>query len=475
MSSKTKFEVVTVSINELNSEMTILAYTGFSNRYAALDHKVLAFLHHNFSGAKSLVIREGNKVFIPVEEIREGDSLLQIFSFPSSKKNLTKAHPKLISALKKKEVLRFKVKRQVKLPEDYNRDLQEAINQVNLLMRIPSKKQERRDEGIRKSTQLVAKIEKSTKQRKEGSEIIENMMDNARRGNIKSSDIEAYVETVISSASAEAMSAIVNLKASDHTYCHCIDVGVLFQHIYFKCIKISNKKSAFSSVNEALLGAFLHDFGKSQIPKELLDSTARFESGSTEMNMLRAHPNYGAKLLNGMGMPNNVINMCLCHHVKMDESLNNSYPGNISYEKIGMECKLLAIGDIYQALVGKRNYKRSWTPPQVMRYLYALSGIEYEDQLWNMFLNIMGEYPVGSLVVLSDDSIGFVMTVPGEGEDLTRPRVAVVRNAYGEDFEKHTLIDLQEEQDIFIKNDLDAAEVFGNQALKHFTDLQIVS
>ncbi len=475
MSSKSKYEVVTVSIDELNQGMTILAYTGFSDRYVALDKKVLAFLHHNFSGAKALVIRNKKKVVVSVEEICVGDSLLQLFSFPTSKKRLTEFNPKLISALRSKGVLAFKVKKAVILPEDYSKDLRDAIDQVNLLMKIPSRKQERLELGVIQSNILVEKVESCARQRVEGSEIIENMMDNARRGKINATDIEAYVENVVRSSSAEAMSAIVNLKASDQTYSHCIDVGILFQMIYFRFIENSRQKSAFTTKNQALLGAFLHDFGKSQIPKDLLDSTVRFESGSQEMEMMRAHPVLGAELLRGMDMPDSVVNMSLCHHVKMDESLKNSYPANIPYEKIGFESKLLAIGDIYQALVGKRNYKRSWTPPQAIRYLYALAGIEYDERLWGVFLSMMGEYPVGSLVVLNDDSMGFVMSVPNEGEDLTRPQIAIVRNAFGEDLENHQLIDLHEERDVFIKGDLDAMDVFSNQALKQFSELRVVA
>ena len=57
--------------------------------------------------------------------------------------------------------------------------------------------------------------------------------------------------------------------------------------------------------------------------------------------------------------------------------------------------------------MGRRKYKRSWSPPATMRYIEALSGVEYDYEVWLMFLKIMGMFPKGSLVELSNHSIGF--------------------------------------------------------------------
>ncbi len=475
MSHPSKYVIATVHVDELRNNTTIIAYTGFSDHYTSIDRKVCAFLHHNFGGAKALVFRNKKKLELPVEQIREGDTLIQIFSFPSSKKRLTQADSKLAAALKKKGILSLKIKTPKKLSKDFSTDLQEAIDQVNLLMQTPSRKQERLKLGVNRANQLVEKVKEEQRKRKEGSDIIEHLMDSARQGRLNMSDIEHYVENVVKHSSMEAMSAIANLKSSDQTYSHCIDVGVFFQTLYFKAVDRKKHKSTFQTKNQMLLGAFLHDFGKSQLPKEILDSTARFETGSREMQLIKKHPEYGAKLLSDMSMPDNIVNMSLYHHVKMDESLNTSYPEKLTYENSTFETKLLAVIDVYQALVGRRTYKRSWTPPQAVRYLSALAGIEYEDRIWELFLSLMGEFPVGSLVILSDESMGFVMNVPEEDEDLLRPQVVVVRNSHGEDLDKHTLVDLHEEKDLFIKGDVNVTDVFSSQAINRFSELRVVA
>lgn len=475
MESQSKYIITTVNLKDLDKGMVIVAYTGFSDRYELIDKRMCAFLQHNFEGAKAVVGRGGKKLEIPAENIRIGDSVIRIFSFPKGKKRLTMVGPKLVDALKARGIHSFKVRKPRKFSTQINNDLSEAIAQVNLLMKEPSRNKERLKAGVYNANQLVEKIKDSRRKRTEGASIIEQMMDNARNGKLNSSEIESFVDQVVMSTSSEAMMAIANLRSSDQTYSHCIDVGVLFQKVYFDGIQKTNRKSRFPDRNQALLGGFLHDFGKAKLPKELLDSTTRFETGSPEMELIRSHPFHGAKMLHGMEMPESIVNMSLTHHVKMDETLNTSYPKKLTYDDSMYESKLLAIVDIYQALVGRRSYKRSWTPPQAIRYLSALAGIEYDEQIWALFVSLLGEYPVGSLVLLNDESMGFVMSVPEDGEDLLRPQVAIVRDSYGDDLDNHVLLDLFSERDMYIKNDLDVTDVFDARALDNFANLKIVA
>lgn len=472
MNNSSKYLVGTVCVDKLKTDMTILAYTGFSKQYQKINAQVCGFLHLNFAGSKALVLRDNIEVEVFVEDIRTGDSILKIFSFPKTKEKLTKVNPQLVAALKKRGMLTFSIKK----PDFAKIEANEIESNRHLHHLGSSKKNSQRlVQGIELSNQLVERVRSCKAQHDEGTCIVENLMDKARSGRVCIQEIENYVERIVRNSSTEAMAAIINLRASDQTYSHCIDVGVLFQHLYFNHMQQRKKRSVFQTKNQALLGAFLHDFGKSQLPKEILDSKARFGSDSKEMEMMRSHPYYGAKLLKTMNMPNTIINMSLCHHIKMDETLNTSYPSKISYEDLNFESRLLALVDIYQALVGKRSYKRSWTPPQAMRYLSALVGIEYTPDIWDLFLKLMGEYPIGSLVVLSDDSMGFVMNVPKEEEDLLRPLVALIRNADGEDLENNPLVDLQIEKDLRITNDLDVLDVLSGNALDEFSEMKIVA
>ena len=221
------------------------------------------------------------------------------------------------------------------------------------------------------------------------------------------------------------------------------------------------------------MGALLHDLGKSKIPKEIIDSTERFEKNSRATQIIRSHPIFGAEILAQMNMPNSMIDMTHYHHVKQDTSMLSSYPANIDFKQVSFETRLLSVVDIYQALVGKRKYQKSWSPPATMRYLDALAGVEYDLRVWDQFLPIMGRYPKGSLVRLTDSSLGFVMNVPGPGVDLEKPLIAIIRSSQGETLTHHDIVDLAVERDIKISEDMDSQEIFGDKALDVFTSISI--
>jgi len=318
---------------------------------------------------------------------------------------------------------------------------------------------------------LVEKISANLEVRNEASEAIESFIDNARNDIVNEQEIKGFVEGMIGKTSPDAISAIASLKKSDQTYAHCVDVSGIFSNVCCRLIHENNKQSAFKNDEEITFAAFLHDFGKAKVPKEILDSTERFELDGPEMKLIRQHPQNGLDYLSKMNQPDYIHNIVLNHHVKLDSKINTSYPENANYDDVIWETRLLSIVDVYQALIGKRSYKKPWTPAATMQFLDNLAGVEFDPDILEDFRQIMGLYPVGSLVELSDGSVAFVMHVP-EG-DLEKPPVVVVQDAEGTDIEKHTLLNLQDELEITIKKDLDAQDVFGEQALDKFTQIKL--
>ncbi|MBU2513360.1 HD domain-containing protein [bacterium] len=459
-----------VRIQELKPGMFITAYTGFAAKYRSLDDKTCRFIQHNFRKAKATVARKNKEQEIPVEALKINDHLKKIHDLPPDLSKIQSVSDKLQQALKARGFLEFDVK--IKgLEKEEKRELKEAIDLVKQSTLTPSERKERYQQAKQNAEQFVQQLSENVQTRKKASRAVENIMDDARRGKIDYSGIIEYVEDITKHASSEAMMAIVSLKQSDQTYDHCVDVGVIFQSSYYKIKEMKKEKPIFDNRSTALLGAFLHDFGKSKIPKDILDSTVRFERESREMKLMESHPKFGAELLSGMKMPEAIVNMAYYHHVKQDTSMNSCYPKNVDYNSVIYESRLLSIIDAYQALVGRRKYKKSWNPPAAIRYIDALAGVEFDFNAWDDFLSVIGLYPKGSLVELSDKTIGFVMSVPHE--NLERPQIAIVRNEFGEDLEKNTIIDLELEKDIGIVKDLDIEETFGINALSVFSSIQI--
>ena len=440
-----------VSIDDLDSSMTIQAYLGFGKLYTPTTDQSCAWLIHNFRGCKALVEREGKQGTIGIEKLRPGDSLVQIFELPKELSKLSKVTDRLVSELKSRGFKQFLIQEEVKT--------------------LPSAAQEQA-KAVAAANKLFEKVAEASPVREEAKMAVENMLDNARGGKMDTSDVLRYVNHICDSGTSEALSAMVSLKQSDQTYAHCVDVAAIFQQAYTELLNISSRKSVFKDPKELMLGAFMHDFGKSKVPKDVLDSTVRFERDSKEMNLLQSHPVFGAELLGHMGLPDYIVNMAHYHHVKMDPGMKICYPP-VTYDKVMFETKLLALVDIYQALVGKRSYKKSWTPPETVRYLGTLAGVEYEDEMYGYFVQVMGKYPKSSLVKLSDGQVGFVMNVPRDKTKLDRPQVAIAQNAAGETLEHNDLVDLTVIQDLAIIGELDAQDVFGQHALDVFCKLNV--
>ncbi len=442
-----------VSVRELKPKMQIRSFIGFSRKYKPVDNQTSEWVKLNFRGTKSIIERNGKRYGIPINKLNDGDVILKIYEFPKELNKLTTVTPKLATVLNKNGFIQFEVQ----------------FKKTDVKKTSPAQRKHKKQ--VEEADIFIEKVGKSVAARDEATLAIEELMDSTRSGKINVKMLDGMVSQFAENAASEAISAVASLKKSDQTYAHCVDVGAIFQTVYLKLVEKKRVSSKFENNAEMLMGAFLHDFGKSKIPKDILDSKERFELDSREMKLIRQHPEFSATLLNRMMMSNDTIDMAHYHHVKMDTSLVSSYPQVESYEKLSTETKLLAIVDIYQALVGRRSYKKSWAPPAAIRFIDGLAGVEHDQDIFDAFYQVIGQYPIGSLVELNDGSLAFVMSVLES--DLSRPQVAVVRSSAGEDLTHHSLIDLQEQKDISIKKGIDHIEVFGTESIDVFTNLKV--
>jgi cyclic di-GMP phosphodiesterase len=466
-----------INVNDLKEGMDITAYCSFSSRYRPMDKVTSDFVRHNFSNSRAIIVRQGKKQDIPIKNLKEGDDLVRLHSFPLKLKKLTHVSKPFIKELKKRGMISFQVKEHEGIADESRRDLKELIKLVEQTSEKPRKGlsviQEKRDQRAKVANTLISKVDECINIKNEAASTIEHSMDQLRKGKSNIAEIRHFAKLITEKDTADGMATLAGLKMTDQIYSHSVDVGAIFQTTYSKIIEKQGGRSAFQNQYDATMGALLHDLGKSKIPKEIIESTEHYEKNSRATQILRSHPVFGAELLAIMNMSNAVIDMTHYHHIKQDTTMLSSYPAGVDFKDVRFETRLLSIVDIYQALAGKRKYKKSWSPPATMRYLDALAGIEYDLKAWDQFLHIMGVYPKGSLVVLNDGSMGFVMNVPGRGVDLERPLIAIIRNSQGETLKHHDIIDLAVEKDIKIVEDMDSQEVFGDRALDVFTSISI--
>lgn len=119
------------------------------------------------------------------------------------------------------------------------------------------------------------------------------------------------------------------------------------------------------------LAAPLHDMGKIAIPDAILKKAGPLTED--EMAVMRRHPVIGHELLSGSD--NRFIQigaqLALRHHERFDGS---GYPDGLAGEEIPLAARILAVADVFDALISRRPYKRGWDIDEALEYLCAESG-----------------------------------------------------------------------------------------------------
>ncbi len=144
--------------------------------------------------------------------------------------------------------------------------------------------------------------------------------------------------------------------------------------------------------NEAVLlknAASLHDVGKLGITDKILHKTSSL-SGK-EYKMIKHHSILGAEMLSNSELPLFKVAtiVCLEHHEKYD---GTGYPYGIKGEQIHIYGRIVAIADVFDALMFKRAYKGEWTQEKVLSYMREMSGKHFDPNLIEIFFKNLDKF-----------------------------------------------------------------------------------
>jgi hypothetical protein len=115
------------------------------------------------------------------------------------------------------------------------------------------------------------------------------------------------------------------------------------------------------------------------------------------------------------------------HHINPD---NTGYPKLPQPGPINLYSRIVSIADNFDALTSGRIYIKQEIPAdEVIRKLMYQMQDKFDPVLLKLFVSIMGIYPIGSLVLLSDKSLGIVSRT--HSEDLSRPEVYIIADEDG--------------------------------------------
>ncbi|MBP6748166.1 MAG: two-component system response regulator [Xanthomonadaceae bacterium] len=132
------------------------------------------------------------------------------------------------------------------------------------------------------------------------------------------------------------------------------------------------------------MAAPLHDIGKIAIPDDVLMKPGPLDD--QQLNIMRRHPRIGYELLSGS--QNRFIQtgaiIALRHHERFDGS---GYPDGLSGSTIPLEARIVAVADVFDALISPRPYKGPWTVESALDYLVEQSGKLFDPQCVRALMN----------------------------------------------------------------------------------------
>jgi response regulator RpfG family c-di-GMP phosphodiesterase len=134
------------------------------------------------------------------------------------------------------------------------------------------------------------------------------------------------------------------------------------------------------------VAAPMHDIGKIGIPDAILLKPGRLTEG--EFTVMKQHTVIGAKMLAGSDIPLLVMSreIALGHHERWDGS---GYPQGLRGEDIPLTARIVALVDVYDAMLHRRVYKEPIAEAEVIATMSAASGTHFDPALFQVFLRTL--------------------------------------------------------------------------------------
>ena len=132
----------------------------------------------------------------------------------------------------------------------------------------------------------------------------------------------------------------------------------------------------------------MHDIGKIGIPDQILHKPGPLDAA--EMAMMRLHTVIGHKMLSDS--PSRYLQIgaviALGHHERFDGS---GYPHGLAADAIPLPARIVAVGDVFDALITKRPYKDPWPLQKTLDYIRTESGRQFDPDCVHAFLRRLDE------------------------------------------------------------------------------------
>ncbi len=235
---------------------------------------------------------------------------------------------------------------------------------------------------------------------------------------------------------------LTTLRCHDaYTQNHSVNVCILSLML---ASRLGYSKKQLGHLGTAVL---FHDMGKLHIPLEVLNKPSAFTE--EEWEIMRTHPVEGVKALITLKDPTDpmvsmMVTAAFEHHLNYD---GTGYPQLVTPWRQSLIGRIATITDCYDALTASRVYRRvAWSPEKTLQYMVERSGRAFDPILLKIFINGIGIYPIGGVVLLDTNELAVVVQVNPNPRKMNRPKVKLITNRAGDEVDGD-VVDLTEREE----------------------------
>lgn len=238
-------------------------------------------------------------------------------------------------------------------------------------------------------------------------------MDKALNMRKMNTTVQTMVDDILDNR--DALLGLTSLKTYDeYTFAHSVNTAIL-------AISLGTFLSLGKAQVAALgMAALLHDIGKVSVPVEIINKPGKLTD--EEWELVKRHPVEGALILSDIpGVTKLAMVTAFEHHQHGDV---RGYPWIGDRLQQHPFSQIVSLADAYEALTAARVYYNAQMPvDKAIRILIKQRDTTFDATLVKSFVNMIGLFPIGTLLKLDTGEIGLVLH---QTRDLMRPRILLL-------------------------------------------------
>jgi len=272
-----------------------------------------------------------------------------------------------------------------------------------------------------------------------------------KNGDIETDALRGEVKTMVAEVigNRDAMLHTFDLRTyQDYLYAHSVNVAIISVLIAL------NLDYNEARLTDLALGALLHDIGMLAVPGDIILKMGNLTPAEAET--VQRHAADGFEIVRKRREISTLAaHIAFQHHERFD---GTGYPRRLKGEEIHEYARIVAVADIFDALIADRPYRKGLLPHEAYEIMMTLGDKYVDKTILGIFLANVAIYPVGTVVQISSGETAVVARVhPGL---QARPVVKVLLDAAGAAVKDGRELDLAQNLTVFVTKVYKEQELF---------------